>query len=279
MKRTRVKGVASSGTGRAGSDADGVKGGAMDGRVREHLAKIVNQGWISKLNGSVKEGKEALVYHGEVGEGSGGFDVAVKVFKRIQEFRGRGNYVDGDLRYAKTPFGKIGQREQLELWTEKEFRNLVRANRSGVPVPTPLYYKDNILLMRFMGEDGWPCPQLREIDLRKGSSRWTTLYMQVMQSVKTLYQQAHLVHGDLSEYNILAVPATLVENKLVADDNELQAVLIDFGQAVEFRHSDAETLLRRDLDRINTFFVRQGVVVMAAEDAYLFCTMPEVQTE
>ena len=279
MKRNRVKGVAAHGTGRAGSDADGVKGGAMDGRVREHITRAINQGWLSKLNGAVKEGKEALVYHGKQGEESGGFDVAVKVFKRIVEFRQRGAYVDGDPRYVTTPFSKVGPRQQLEIWCEKEFRNLVRANRSGVPVATPLHYKENILFMRFLGENGWPSPQLREIDLRKGSSRWTTFYTQVMQSMKILYQEAHLVHADLSEYNILAVPAYLVENKLVVEDQDIQAVMIDFGQSVDTRHPDADRLLLRDLDRVNSFFKRQGVVTMTPEEAYHFCVVPEKASE
>jgi len=280
MKRNRTKGVAMHGTGRAGSDADGVKGGAMDARVREHLTKMTNQGWISKLNGAVKEGKEALIYHGEQGDESDGFDVAVKVFKRIQEFKGRGSYVDGDPRYAAAAFAKSSAREQLELWTEKEYRNLVRANRAGVPVATPLHYKDNILLMRFLGEDGWPSPQLREIDLRKGSKRWTTLYTQVMQSMRLLYQGAHLVHGDLSEYNVLAVPAFLVENQMVVDTaHEMQAVLIDFGQAVDTRHPDAEELLRRDLDRVQSFFSKQGAATMPTEEAYYFCVLPDETTD
>ena len=280
-KRRRHKGVAAHGTGRAGSDADGTKGGAMDTRVRQCISKAVNQGVIlSKLNGAVKEGKEAIIYHGEPGTESDGFDVAVKVFKRIQEFRGRGSYVDGDPRYGTIAFGKTSARQQLELWTEKEYRNLVRANRAGVPVATPLQYKENILFMRFLGQDGWPAPQLREIDLRKGSKRWTTLYEQVLHSMRLLYQDARLVHGDLSEYNILAVPAFLVQNQLVVDvKNEVQAVLIDFGQAVDKRHVDAENLLRRDVDRVQAFFARQGVVTMSPEEAYQFIVVPDEKEE
>jgi RIO kinase 1 len=110
--------------------------------------------------------------------------VAVKVFKRIQEFRGRGQYVDIDPRYIGRPFRKCSEREQLELWTEKEFRNLVRASWAKVPVPTPLHYKQNIIWMRFMGNDGWPAPQIREIEMKKGSKKWDVLYTQVMEVIR-----------------------------------------------------------------------------------------------
>lgn len=183
-QRGTHKGVASHGTGRAGSDAESTKGGAMDPQVRLLISRAINSGLIDKCNGVVKQGKEAMVYHAESGASGGGFDVAVKVFKRIQEFRGRGEYVDGDPRYNGRSFRNAGNREQLEIWAEKEFRNLVRSDRALVPVPTPIHYKDNIVFMRFMGEDGWPAPQLRELDLRRGSKRWDALYTQVMEAIR-----------------------------------------------------------------------------------------------
>lgn len=272
VKKTK-KGVETQGTGRAGSESDATKGGAMDPKVRTHITKAINNQLIERCNGVVKEGKEALVYHAEKGLESFGYDVAIKVFKRTQDFQGRADYFDGDSRYGKHSFRNAGKREQLELWTEKEFRNLLRANRAGVPVPTPLYHKENVLFMRFLGTSGWPSPQLREVQLRRGSSSWQTLYWQVVDAVKLLYQQARLVHGDLSEYNVLVVPSNLVENfSRIGNSSgeELQAVLIDFGQAVDTQHPDAMALLQRDLDRILLFFCRQGVETMSNVDALAF---------
>ena len=178
------KGVAKQGHGRAENmNAGRTRGGAMDGAARLQITAAINSGLIDKCNGVVKEGKEALVYHAEAGwrgregdavivgeeksfsplietPGSDGYDVAVKVFKRISEFKGRGAYVDGDPRYHKQKFKTNDQREQVVLWTEKEYRNLIRADRSGVAVPKPLMQKENILFMRFLGEDGWPSPQV-----------------------------------------------------------------------------------------------------------------------
>mmetsp|Transcript_16905 Transcript_16905/g.38923 ORF Transcript_16905/g.38923 Transcript_16905/m.38923 type:complete len:621 (+) Transcript_16905:390-2252(+) len=278
MKRQTKKGVAAHGTGRAGSDSDGTKSGAMDAAALHQISRAINTQHINKLSGVVKEGKEAVIYHADQGTESGGFDVAVKVFKRIQEFRGRGDYVDGDPRFS-TLFKNASHRQQLELWTEKEYRNLIRANRSGVPVPTPLLYKDNILFMRFLGTQGWPAPQLREIELRKGSKKWKILYGQVMDAIRDLYKKAKLVHGDLSEYNIMVVPAYLVENKdpsIEDSQTDLQAVLIDFGQSVDVRHPEATPLLERDIDRVRTFFTRQGIKTMTTAEAMDFvCESPE----
>jgi hypothetical protein len=181
--KNMTKGVASSGVGRAGRDSGGTKSGALDENVRLIACKAINLGFIDKVNGVVNEGKEAVVYHADAGPESNGFDVAVKVFKRIQEFRARGEYVDGDPRFGRTKFNDVGAREQLEIWADKEFRNLIKANSAGVAVPFPIWTKENVVFMRFLG-DAWPCPQLRDLDLAKGSKHWTKLYEKVIDSIR-----------------------------------------------------------------------------------------------
>ncbi|KAL7432514.1 hypothetical protein ACHAXM_003157 [Skeletonema potamos] len=285
------KGVLNHGTGRAENmQAAKTRGGAMDGNVRLQIAAAVNLGLIERCNGVVKEGKEGLVYHAESGwkgkksrdnstqeMDSDGFDVAVKVFKRIAEFRNRRDYVDGDPRYVKQKFKTNDAREQVVLWTEKEYRNLLRAWRGGISVPAPLYQKENILFMRFLGDDGWPSPQLREIDLKKGSHRWTTLYCQTLVAVRRLYHCARLIHGDLSEYNILVCPQWQVKKGPLLslgersdDDEDLQVVLIDFGQAVDRGHPAANEFLRRDLSTVTQFFANRGITTLSASNAEEF---------
>lgn len=71
----------------------------------------------------------------------------------------------------------------------------------------------------------------------------------------------------------MVVPAYLVENRHQDIENaqdEVQAVLIDFGQAVDVMHPDAVILLQRDLERIRSFFARQGVKALCAEAALAF---------
>ena len=86
----------------------------------------------------------------------------------------------------------------------------------------------------------------------------------------SLFIKGRLVHGDLSEYNILLVPACLVENRSKGIENpndEMQAVLIDFGQTVDVMHPDALMLLQRDLERVNSFFARQDIGVLTPEQS------------
>ncbi|KAL3928434.1 MAG: hypothetical protein SGBAC_012653 [Bacillariaceae sp.] len=246
MKKKTVKGVASHGQGRANTDTEKTKEGALDSHVRLLIGKTINQDWIDEFHGCIKEGKEAMVYHAtsgstadkEMGVGqvagadlegattkvgdfeTGKYDVAVKVFKRIEQFRNRGQYVQGDPRYHTQAFSHSSGRAQLEIWAEKEYRNLIRAYRVGIPVPQPLLQRENVVFLRFLGQDGWPCPQLREVKMKRKSHKWMALYQQTMKAVQTLYQDARLVHGDLSEYNLLVCPAHLLLRKSVVEEEE-----------------------------------------------------------
>jgi serine/threonine-protein kinase RIO1 len=88
-----------------------------------------------------------------------------------------------------------------------------------------------------------------------------------------LYRDARLVHGDLSEFNIMVVPASLVENRadgVEGNLDELQAVLIDFGQAVDIRHPEASELLERDVERVQAFFKKVGVEVIGMQECIDF---------
>lgn len=281
MKRSMVKGVERSGTGRAENMSDKTRGGAMDTNVRLLISKAINNGLIKHCNGVVNEGKEAIVYHAEAGFESQGFDVAVKVFKRISEFRNRSSYIDNDPRYHGQKFRNADSREQVELWAEKEYRNLMRANLAGVSVPTPLLQKENVLFLRFLGDSGWPAPQLREIELRKGSEKWSVFYCQILVSIRRLFHCARLVHGDLSEYNILVCSSSQVENSYFGkdedesgenDSNLLQIVVIDFGQAVERNHPSSSELLKRDLKIITEFFLKQDIATLTIDECEEFVT-------
>ena len=182
MKSSK-KGVVTAGSGRAGSDATGTRSGGLDDNVRGIISRAVNNGVIEKCNGVVNEGKEAVIFHADEGMESDGFDVAIKVFKRIQEFKNRGDYVEGDPRYSKSSFTNANRREQLELWAEKEFRNLMRAHNADVPVPAPLLIKENVVFMRFLGNE-WPAPQLKDLEIPRGSKRWSALYDQIIDAVR-----------------------------------------------------------------------------------------------
>lgn len=78
-----------------------------------------------------------------------------------------------------------------------------------------------------------------------------------------LYRDARLVHGDLSEYNILVVPTNYIRP---VDSTELIPVLIDFAQAVDIRHPEADSYLGRDVRQVSKFFDKVGVSIRDPQD-------------
>ena len=196
------------------------------------VLKILNTGKLKELHGVVKSGKESRVYHGVDSDGG---EVAVKIFLTTSAIfrQGRLKYFQGDPRFREIPHDNASMVDQ---WAIKEFWNLRLARDAGVEVPTPIHVEKNVLLLRFVGKDGVPAPLLRDVTLQSPRS-W---YGRILEMVKQLYLKAGLVHGDLSEYNIM------IPNGF--------PVLIDFGQAVQKGHPESRSFLERDISNLNRYF-------------------------
>ena len=193
------------------------------------LYKLVHKKRLSAIGGAISTGKEANVYLAEAGDR----DVAVKIY-RIQtaNFNTMTVYLQGDRRFSSV---RKTRKEVIYTWTRKEFANLKRARDAGLPVPEPIAFDRNILLMEFLGEDERPYPRLKEAGVDDPEST----YAMVLTFIHRLYREAKLVHADLSEFNIL-----------VGD----QVYVIDMGQSVTPDHPQALRFLMRDIRNVNRFF-------------------------
>ena len=196
------------------------------------LYKLVHKKWLSVIGGSISTGKEANVFYGERED----VPLAIKIY-RIQSanFTTMSSYITGDRRFSHV---KKSRKDLIFAWTRKEFSNLVRARDAGIPVPEPLVWDRNILIMSFLGEGECPFPQIRNVTLSEPAEE----YDAIMNMIDILYKKAELVHGDLSEFNIL-----------YGD----KPYLIDMGQSVTRDHPRALQFLMRDIRNINRFFQKQ----------------------
>ena len=204
----------------------------FDGRTLMTVMHLLNTGYLKELQGALKSGKESRIYHGVDPKGH---DVAVKIYLTSSAIfrQGRLKYIRGDPRFRDVPHDT---RSLIDQWAMKEFKNLELATEAKIAVPAPIHVEKNILLMEFIGKKGAPAPHLRDVPLQAAES-W---YNKIVEMLKDLYDRAKLVHGDVSEYNIL-VP-------------DGYPVLIDFAQAVTTEHPEAMEFLRRDIENLNNYF-------------------------
>jgi RIO kinase 1 len=214
------------------------------------IYKLVQDGYVEAFGGPISTGKEANVYEALGGEGR---DVAVKIYRiNASNFRQMREYLDGDPRFEGIASDK---KEVVLAWTRKEFANLSRARRAGVRVPEPIAVERNVLVMELVGLVEERARRLAEVDVENPQ----TAYEVVREYMRRLHS-AGLVHGDLSEYNLIV--------------HEGELVVIDLGQAVTVHHRNADEFLRRDCKNVASFFARQGLEV-AGEDLYEYVTAVE----
>lgn len=225
----------------------------LDPRIRMILFKMLNKGIISEIQGCISTGKEANVYYATSVSGA---ERAVKIYKTsILTFKDREKYVTGDYRFRRG-YTKGNPRKMVQTWAEKEMRNLYRIYSAGLPCPEPVILKSHVLVMSFIGKDGWPAPLLKEVHLSEDKAR--ELYLNCIIMMRSLFHKCKLIHADLSEYNLL-----YYEGKIY---------LIDVSQSVELEHPHAIEFLRKDCSNITDFFRKYNVPVMTVKELFDFIT-------
>ncbi|KAI3880275.1 hypothetical protein MKX03_031771 [Papaver bracteatum] len=233
---------------------------AIDPRTRMVLFKMLNRGIFNDINGCISTGKEANVYHATKDDGQ---EFAIKVYKTsVLVFKDRDRYVQGDYRF-RHGYCKHNPRKMVKTWAEKEMRNLMRLKAAGIRCPTPILLRLHVLVMEFIGKSGWAAPRLKDADLSEDKMREG--YVQMIMVMRNLYQKCKLVHGDLSEYNILYYEGNLH--------------IIDVSQSVDLDHPHALDFLREDCVHVSDFFKKNGVAIMTVRELFDFIVDSSITDE
>ncbi len=210
-------------------------GNVFDSYTLKLLAKLAGQGLFQELVSSIALGKEANVFSASTD--NDGF-VAVKIYRlENKSFNKMFTYISQDARYLDL---KGDKRRIIFAWTQREYRNLLKA-REYIRVPTPLSFKDHVLVTEFIGDDGVAAPQLKDVNLEDPE----VFFEKILFMVRKLFLEGKLVHGDLSGFNILVY--------------RQEPVFIDFSQSTATDSPQAGELLKRDLEVLCSFFKKQGV--------------------
>ncbi len=222
-------------------------GNVFDEFTLRNLFKLESQGHFEELKSPVKIGKEANVFSARTKEK----DIIIKIYRlETCDFKRMYDYIQHDLRYINV---KRSRRQIIFAWTQREYRNLLKARDAGVKVPTPMVFKDNIILMEQIGYPE-PAPPLKDAYPDDPDA----FFKKIVEYMRFLWQKAGLVHGDLSHFNIL---------------NNNRPVFIDFSQSLTTESPIARDYLRRDIKNIANFFQKLQLEI-DQEDIYKQITQP-----
>src|SRR4051794_28680489 len=212
-------------------------GGRM--KIPKRLAPLLEEGLIDEVIGQLMSGKEATVYVVRSGDSTR----CAKVYKDAKQrsFRQAASYRDGrkvkNSRQARAmeKGTRYGRQMQEASWQNAEVDALFRLAGAGVRVPQPYICTDGVLLMELVvDEAGDVAPRLNDVDMTE--ARALELHALLLNQVVRMLC-AGLIHGDLSEYNIL----------LAADG----PVIIDLPQVVDAAgNNEAASMLKRDVDNL-----------------------------
>jgi RIO kinase 1 len=214
-------------------------------KVPPRLQTLLAEGLIDSVVRQLKSGKEADVYVVRCGEET----CAAKVYKEAHKrsFRQAVDYTENrkvrNSRQARAMAKRtnFGRQQQEAAWHSAEVDALYRLAAAGVRVPRPSNFHEGVLLMELVADsDGEAAPRLNDLDFSADEARQHHAAL-IGEVVRMLC--AGVVHGDLSEFNIL----------LAADG----PVIIDLPQAVDAAgNNHAARMLMRDIDNLRVFFGR-----------------------
>ncbi|KAK1443537.1 serine/threonine-protein kinase RIO1 [Babesia gibsoni] len=172
--------------------------------------------------------------------------VAIKVYKTsILVFKDRSRYIEGEFRFRRAYSGTKNPRKMVAQWAEKEFRNLRRIALSGLYSPSPIALRDHVLVMDFVMHNNEVAPKLEHLGALP-LVEWQTIYSQTIATMRVLFQECKLIHGDFSSFNMLY--------------SEGKVYVIDTSQALENDHMNAMPFLKRDCENVTKFFEAVNVL-------------------
>lgn len=215
-------------------------------KTPRRLEPLIEDGLIDEVVRPLMSGKEASVYVVRCGDSLR----CAKVYKEANKrsFRQAAEYQEGrkvrNSRQARAMAkgSKYGRREQEEAWQNAEVAALFRLAGAGVRVPKPYDFLDGVLLMELVADaDGDAAPRLNDVTLEPDEARRHHAFL-IRQIVAMLC--AGLVHGDLSEFNVLlgpdgpviilySCPITPIPKREPMEDADLQLLTAKFDQLLQ----------------------------------------------
>jgi RIO kinase 2 len=203
---------------------------------------LVKAGIITSFGQTLGVGKEADVYDALNPNGK---RIAVK-FHRL----GRVSF-----RQTRRKRGYIREHStwlfQSHLAAEKEFQTMQLVYENGVSVPEPISQNRHVIAMGII--------EGAELSRYKDIGKPQTVLREILRNVRKTYLKAHVIHADLSEYNIILKP-----------DGHI--LIIDWPQAIKVDHANAAELLERDLENVLTFFSRKFSIKLTVKEACDYVT-------
>ena len=225
-------------------------------KIPARLQPLVEDGLVDDVIRQLMSGKEATVYVVRCGD-----DVrCAKVYKEANQrsFRQSVDYTEGrktkNSRQARAmeKGSKYGRKLQEQAWQSAEVDALYRLAGAGVRVPKPYNFYEGVLLMELVvDENGNAAPRLNDIAFTPEDAR---KYHQVLLQEVVRMLCAGIIHGDLSEFNIL-----------LSGDGP---VIIDLPQAVDAAgNNHAESMLERDVNNLRDYFGRYAAELLNTQYA------------
>ncbi|MGI1679875.1 MAG: serine protein kinase RIO [Cellvibrionaceae bacterium] len=212
-------------------------------KIPKRLKPLIEEGLIDEVQSQLMSGKEADIFivrsHGEVRCAKVYKDAVTRSFKKAALYHEGRKTRGGRSARAMTKRSRYGREQQEDVWQTAEVDALVRLLKAGVRVPATYGCVDGVLLMDLVKDDeGYAAPRLNDVILTVDQALEDHAVM--MEYIKMMLC-AGIVHGDLSEFNVLL--------------DEYGPVIIDLPQAVNASaNNNAQSMLARDVNNMRDYY-------------------------
>jgi len=212
-------------------------------KIPKRIQPLVDDGLVDNVLRQLMSGKEATVYVVQCGTeircAKVYKEASKRSFKQAVLYNEGRKVRNGRRARAMEKGSKFGRKQQEEVWQNAEVDALYKLADAGVRVPQPYGCFGGVLLMELItDEEGFAAPRLNDVSMSEEQA--IEDHSDIMQHIVRMLSVG-IVHGDLSEFNVLV--------------DEWGPVIIDLPQAVDASaNNNAKSMLLRDVNNMTTYF-------------------------